>query len=327
MLDTEKELKGTHCRRILIVEDDPVSRTLMEEFLKLAGYESTSATNGAEALAILEETHFPIVITDIMMPALDGLQLCRAVRSRTSPGYIFIIILSIKDSKKEIIEGLEAGADEYLAKPVDQVELVARLNTANRILDLEDSLKKRLEEVWRLSVVDGLTGVFNRGYFYEHFNMELSRACRYGNDLSLVMCDIDHFKKVNDRWGHLTGDLVLKDVAQSLASAVRYDIDWVARYGGEEFVIVLPQTGFAGAEAVADRLREEIAAKRFDYMMQEGITVSFGVTAVSEKDRNQPVAVDTLVERVDRCLYRAKREGRNRVVGVNEFKKHMAVER
>jgi two-component system, cell cycle response regulator len=300
-------------RTVLIVEDDPISAALIEKCVKIAGHDAATARNGVEALAFLKENKMPIVITDVMMPEMDGLELCRAIRETSNDEYVYIIIITAKDSKEDTVKGLEAGADEYLTKPIDQPELVARLNTANRVLDLERSLKTQLEKIRTLSITDGLTGVFNRTYFYEQLRKEIQRAARYGSFLSLIMCDIDHFKEVNDTWGHTAGDMVLKRFATYLASSIRSDVDWVARFGGEEFVIVLPETDLMGATKVANRLRAGISRKRLPQIAGSSITASFGVAGMSGREGADTHSPDTLVNQADVCLYKAKREGRNAV--------------
>jgi two-component system, cell cycle response regulator len=300
-------------RTVLIVEDDPISTALIEKCVQIAGHRAVGARDGAEALSLLRESRIPIVITDIMMPEMDGLELCRAIRAADHSEYVYIVIVTARDSKEGIVKGLEAGADEYLTKPIDQPELVARLKTANRVLDLEKSLRAQLETIRLLSITDGLTGVFNRTYFYEQLRKEVQRVARYDSCLSLIMCDIDHFKDVNDTWGHMAGDVVLKRFATFLVSSIRREIDWVARFGGEEFVIVLPETDLRGATAVANRLRTGIRKKRLPQIDGCCITASFGVAGISGKGEAEKTSADSLVNMADTCLYEAKREGRDAV--------------
>lgn len=198
---------------ILIAEDDPVSRKVLEKTLTKAGYEVVSVENGKKALEILNKRFFPIILTDWMMPEMDGLQLCRLTRQNRWPGYVFIILLTAKDSKDDIITGLEAGADDYLTKPFNHAELIARLKTGKRILELERSLTNANEEIRILSITDPLTGCYNRGYLTRRLPQEIKRARRYNRPLSVVLSDLDHFKSVNDTYGHQAGDLVLKKFA------------------------------------------------------------------------------------------------------------------
>lgn len=301
---------------ILIVEDNPVSRKLLEKTLKKGGYEVMSASTGEEALKKLKKKFFPIIITDWIMPGMDGVELCRRIRTMDLPGYVFIILLTAKDTKEDIIEGLEAGADDYLTKPLNFPELKARLKSGFRILELEKSLKKANEEIRLLSITDPLTGCYNRYFLMERLQHEIMRAKRYQHELAVVMCDIDHFKKVNDLYGHQVGDLVLKSFSKTISSAIRKDVDWVARYGGEEFLVVLPETDWQGAMAVAERLRSLVAEVKTPTDHGDiKITASFGVAGFGRSVPNECVSLEQLINAADAYMYLAKREGRNRVKG------------
>jgi diguanylate cyclase (GGDEF)-like protein len=301
---------------ILIAEDDPVSRRLLEKVLIKAGNTVVSVDNGQKALALLNEKFFPIILTDWMMPEMDGLELCRAIRKNTYPGYVFIILLTAKDSKDDMIKGLGAGADDYLTKPFSHAELVARLNTGKRVLELEKSLKDANEEIRILSITDPLTGTYNRGYLTERLPQEIKRAKRYSRALSIIICDIDHFKKVNDTYGHLVGDEVLKDFARCIRHSIRHDVDWMARYGGEEFLIVLPETEVNGATAMAERLRGELSQRVTEAQdKQISITASFGVAGFSPNTPDEMISPEALIRKADKYLYQAKRYGRNRAMG------------
>jgi two-component system cell cycle response regulator len=275
-----------------------------------------SVDNGQKALALFNENFFPIILTDWMMPEMDGLELCRAIRKNIYPGYVFIILLTAKDSKDDIIKGLGAGADDYLTKPFSHAELVARLNTGKRVLELEKSLKDANEEIRILSITDPLTGTYNRGYLTERLPQEIKRAKRYSRALSIIICDIDHFKKVNDTYGHLVGDEVLKDFARCIRHSIRHDVDWMARYGGEEFLIVLPETEVNGATAMAERLRGELSQRVTEAQdKQISITASFGVAGFSPNTPDEMISPEALIRKADKYLYQAKRDGRNRAMG------------
>lgn len=299
---------------ILLAEDNPVSAKLIENILKKAGHEVTTATNGRQALGLFNEKFFPIILTDWMMPEMDGLDLCRSIRSSISEGYVYIILLTARDSKDDIVSGLKAGADDYLSKPVSRPELIARLNSGIRILELERSLKKANEEIRVLSITDSLTGCFNRGYMNEHLQKEILRSKRYRHPLSVVLCDIDHFKMVNDTYGHQIGDRVLIAFAQVIRETIREKIDWGVRYGGEEFLIVLPETEFNRGCITAERLRQAVSQMEIEEQNRTiKITASFGVTGFDADTDDQKVSPDAVINRADEQLYKAKREGRNRV--------------
>ncbi len=301
---------------VLIAEDNPVSRRLLEKNLIKAGHDVVSAQDGHEALEIFQRDFFPIIITDWMMPRMNGIELCKAIRENSTQGYVYIVLLTAKDSKDDIIEGLEAGADDYLTKPFNAGELMSRINTGRRILELEKSLKKANEEIKILSITDSLTGIYNRGFLNDNLTQEIERAKRYGHDLSVILCDIDYFKKVNDVYGHQSGDDVLMKFARCLMGSIRNDVDWVARYGGEEFLIVLPETDIQRAMSVAERLRNEIAKKAFK--TQDGkinITASFGVTGWNNRNQGNKISSEIMINRVDHYLYQAKNSGRNRIKG------------
>ena len=299
---------------ILIVEDNPVSRRLLEKTLIKAGHEVTSVENGRKALELFNEKFFPIVLTDWMMPEMDGLELCRAIRKDTSKGYVFIVLLTAKHSKDDIVSGLEAGADDYLTKPPNHPELIARIKTGIRILELERSLKKANEEIRILSVTDPLTGCYNRGYMTERLPQEIRRAKRYRHSLSLVLCDIDHFKRLNDTYGHQVGDRILKEFVQWIIQSIRNGVDWLARYGGEEFLIVIPETDTKGACYTAERLRRIISQKAIKIQGKRiHITASFGVTGIDPDTPDEKISPEAMINQADKYLYQAKQEGRNRV--------------
>jgi two-component system cell cycle response regulator len=295
--------------RILLVDDEPTQRLIMARLLKRSGYEVEMAANGREALAMLEQGDFPLMITDWEMPEMDGVALCRALRSREQ-GYTYIVLLTSRDAIEHLVAGLQSGADDYLIKPVVEPELIARLNTGRRIVTLERSLRAANEENRRLSVTDPLTGVYNRRYLMEQLPREIDRAARYGRELAAIMCDVDFFKKINDTHGHLAGDEVLKWFGSMLRSGVRAS-DWIARYGGEEFVIVLPETNVGNASIAAEHLRKHICERPFKIGDQEiTVSASFGVSGWRDKVP-QGATLDSLMARCDAGVYASKAAGRN----------------
>ena len=316
---------------ILLVEDSQTQALKFKLMLEGRGYRVTMARNGLEAMNLLTQNPVSIVISDWVMPEMDGRELCQAIRQHNFENYVYIILLTAKDARHDIIEGLEAGADDYMVKPVDDAELIARLSTARRIISLEASLKQRNQEIALLSITDPLTRVFNRGYLNAHLPKVLKRAQRYQLPLSLLITDIDHFKGVNDHYGHQAGDQVLKAFAGTLTGALRRDLDWVARYGGEEFIIVLPETDYSGAETVAERLRRMTENMTIQTHCGEvGIKASFGVVSLVSHSNDSGLSAgslevqsacadalttENLIDRADQCLYQAKQAGRNRYIG------------
>jgi diguanylate cyclase (GGDEF)-like protein len=302
---------------ILLAEDDPVTRMLMTRFLKKAGYEVDAVADGTEALEHMTEHYYPFLVTDWEMPEMDGIELCKAVRNLQLDGYVYALLLTARNAKEHIIAGLEAGADDYLVKPVHEPELIARLNTGRRILALEHSLRAANERNRILSVTDPLTGAFNRRYMMEQLPRELERCRRYGNPLSVIMCDVDHFKQVNDVKGHSAGDDVLQQFVARMQRSIRATSDWVARLGGEEFLIVLPETGFQGAMIVAEKIRAIMTSVPF--VTREGdvvATSSFGVASTELHGPDLAMKSETLIRAADQCLYTSKQSGRNRATGV-----------
>jgi two-component system, cell cycle response regulator len=302
-------------RCVLLAEDDPVARLMTARLLKKAGYEVVAVADGAQALDALRARFFPVLLTDWEMPVLDGLGVVAGVRSGEWPGYVFTILLTGRDSQESVLAGLEAGADDYLKKPVDEAELLARMKTGWRIAELEQRLRAAQQEATKLSLTDALTGLSNRRYLIDQLPSEVERARRYGRPLSLVMCDIDHFKKINDTYGHPAGDAVLKAFGTMLRTSVRNSVDWSARYGGEEFVLVLPETDLAGALACAEKLRAAASALAVPQRHSAiTLTASFGAATMCSRWPQSAVA-EALLAQADICLYQSKQAGRNRVTG------------
>jgi two-component system cell cycle response regulator len=226
--------------RVLIVDDDPHVVLRISGLLKSEGYEVHSASTGEEALRLLDTTTCQIVLTDWHMPDMDGLALCRNLRLRQIDGYIYILMLTVRDSTSDILAGLAAGADDYVVKGATSAEILARLNVGRRSTNLERSLRRSNEENRRMSTTDALTGVHNRRFLMKYLPRELERSRRYNHPLAVIACDLDNFKRINDGFGHEAGDEILQAFATRADGCIRHGIDWVARSGGEEFVIVLP---------------------------------------------------------------------------------------
>src|SRR5271163_1671992 len=315
-LDSVTSLTVEPSSTILLAEDDPVTRMLMTRFLKKAGYEVDAVANGAQALDKMTQRYYPVLVTDWEMPEMDGIALCKAVRNMQLDGYVYALLLTARDSKEHIIAGLEAGADDYLVKPVHEPELIARLNAGRRILNLEHSLRVANQRNRILSITDALTGAYNRRYLMEQLPRELERCRRYAYPLSVLMCDLDHFKQINDQRGHAAGDDVLQQFAARAQKSIRTNSDWVSRYGGEEFLIVLPETPHEGAFAVAEKIRNVISTTPFSTRIGDAsVTATFGVVSTGPNGPDLSLKVDTLIKTADECLYRGKQEGRNRSIG------------
>lgn len=296
--------------KILIAEDDPVLRRMVEALLVKAGHEIIAVADGKEALEILEREDAPkLAVLDWMMPGMEGPQVCQRIRQRRDRPYVYILLLTALAQKGNVLEGLESGADDYLTKPFDAEELRARIRVGLRILSLQQSLITAREELRFQATHDALTGLLNRSSVLEAFNRERSRQVREGGSLGIILADLDHFKNINDTYGHLVGDAVLKETARRMASCVR-PYDAVGRYGGEEFLIIAPTADGAGALSLAERIREMIGRTPVQTPAEAiRVTASFGVVASKSEGHPDPNA---LLHSVDAALYRAKELGRNR---------------
>ena len=271
--------------------------------LTRSGWDVVSASDGQEAWDILVKEHIRMVITDWLMPNINGLELIERIRSASFPNYTYLILLTSRDTRNSILEGLQAGADDYLTKPFDRDELMARLAIGERILRLEE----RLEE---MATHDSLTGLLNRRALYSRILSELNRSMREKSSVSLIILDIDHFKLVNDSYGHLTGDRALCLLAETLTQNKRaYDV--VGRWGGEEFLALLPKTFLTDAQSVAERFRTSVADAELQLLDGRTVqlSVSIGVTSSICGTEN----IETLIRQADEAMYQAKKTGRNKV--------------
>jgi two-component system, cell cycle response regulator len=277
--------------------------------LQKAGYEVTSVHNGALALAALEGDDPPrLALLDWVMPEKDGVEVCREVRLRRDKTYTYLILLSSKESKKEIVEGLEAGADDYFTKPYDEEDLKARLRSGARILELEDHLVEARETMRFQATHDALTSLWNRGVIEELLSREIHRSRREKTCTVVILCDVDHFKRVNHELGHHIGDDVLRELARRLQHSVR-SYDMVCRFGGEEFLVILNKCDAKSALARAENIRMEVAKKPFQTRAKPlPITVSVGV-ALSTDFENK--TADEILASADAALYEAQGGGRN----------------
>lgn len=310
--------------RILVAEDESTLRTVISRVLHQDGYDVTTVASGEEALAAFEHDSYPLVITDIVMGGLSGLDLLKELKRRDPD--VHVVIMTSNASLDSAMTALRLGAYDYLTKPFDDLDILSSVvKRAIQNIQLSEeneyllaALKVRTQELERLNRSlkemadrDGLTGLHNHRFFREALTRELARASRHQHVFSLVLADIDHFKRFNDTHGHLAGDTVLKAVAQVLAAGAREEMV-LARYGGEEFVFLLPETDRRGARVFAERVREAIACIPVSEVVHGAdvaLTMSFGLSAYPEDGAH----ANDLIERADRGLYEAKRGGRNRV--------------
>src|SRR5580658_1398221 len=311
-------MEGVHQRmektsqfKILIADDSPVSRRILEAFLVKRDYDVISVADGEEALRLLSREDAPrLAVLDWMMPGLEGTRVCRKLREQSEDKpYVYVLLLTARTEKADLLKGLDSGADDYITKPFDPPELLARLSVGRRILDLQDKLIAARDELRFRASHDTLTGVSNRAVILETLRREQSRQEREGGSFGIIMVDLDHFKSVNDTYGHLCGDAVLHETAKIMQASLRpYDV--VGRYGGEEFLIVVPRSDAPSAQRVAERIRKAIAAKPIPTSAGEiRITASFGVAASTDATRMES---QHLLQLADDALYRAKQNGRNR---------------
>lgn len=301
--------------RLLLVEDEPTQLLLMQRLLQKGGYSVTTASDGEEALAKIATGQFQFLVTDWDMPGMDGVTLCRRVREAELPGYVYVLLLTGHGSTESVVAGLEAGADDYIRKPANEAELLARLKAGQRILRLEQSLREANAKIQHLSITDPLVGTYNRRYLGEQLVKDIERAWRYQRPLSVIMTDLDYFKSINDQYGHLVGDELLKSFAELALGLIRQASDWMARYGGEEFVIVLPETPLDRAAATAEKIRARCSSEPITTSAGTlAVTASFGIASLTGPEESAIAAADSLLRRADAALYRGKREGRNRVV-------------
>jgi diguanylate cyclase (GGDEF)-like protein len=298
-------------RLVLVAEDDAVYRCLLERLLQRASFQVVTVNNGLAALEAAEGEPAPrLLILDWVMPGMDGTEVCRRLRSaRKTQPYQYILLLTSRDAKSDTVAGLEAGADDYLTKPFDAKELLARLRAGSRILELQDRLLETYKELEYLATHDALTGLWNRLAWKKLLNAELERAHRNRMSVSVLMIDIDHFKTVNDTYGHSAGDMVLRNIGEALQSLVP-SYDHAARYGGEEFIVFAQGLSPDSVHDYAERIRATLAEL---VTWHEGVVVSVTVSigGVFTPVLGEHLARDCLVRLADRALYEAKESGRN----------------
>lgn len=309
---------------ILIVEDDPISGKLLKRMLESWGHEVLMAEDGDEAWNIVQSRKVKFVIADWLMPGMDGVTLCRKIRSSEDAGYIYFILLTSKDKKEDIITGLDAGADDYVIKPFERGELKVRVRAGERILNLERELNEQNEKLNRLNTkleglirLDPLMNIGNRRYFYETIDKVHQHARRYAKGYGIIMCDIDNFKSFNDIYGHLGGDGILKMVADATRKSVRAS-DHIFRFGGEEIVIVLPEQDLESTTLVADKIRGNVEALDIQHKGSSRGVLTISCGAAAFDGSNPDLRWETVLDLADRALYQAKSLGRNQVCSSSE---------
>lgn len=295
---------------VAIVDDDPAIRRLVRMFLRREGYQVFECTTGQDARDQLGDTMWDICILDRRLPDIDGAHLCKELKGNENFRDRYIIMLTGEDEQQDKVEGLDLGADDYVTKPFQHAELLARVRAAKRIVDLQAELKERNAALGRLSITDGLTGLNNHRHFQDELLRAFEESDRYDRPLSLALIDIDFFKKINDTHGHAAGDEVLREVSRIFTDSIRA-ADVAARYGGEEFTIMMPETDLAEGVQVAEKIRSLIENHTFHTEAGDlPITVSIGVATYP---RSRMHSARELIEAADKALYRAKRGGRNQV--------------
>lgn len=299
---------------IVIAEDDRVTREYVAGLLRGHGHEVTAVDSGSKAIeAYHSRSDVGLILLDVIMEGVSGIDACRMLKAAANQAghFLPVLLLTARTDIDSRVEGLRIGADDYICKPFDERELIARVEGMLRIRQMHEDVNTARERLERLAIRDELTGLYNYRYLQSRLTEEFKRAERYREPLSCAMLDIDHFKTFNDRFGHDVGDRVLRETASRLMGAVR-EVDVVARYGGEEFLLVLPSTHLAGALTVADRVWRSVRRSLFDIGTKDGerITISIGVALYPSRG----VATrDELLKAADRALYRAKDDGRDRI--------------
>lgn len=301
-------------RKVLVVDDDPAAIRISCRALEFEGYTVQSAASGEEALQKLIFWRPHLVLLDVSMPGLNGIETLKQVRALDE--YMSVIFVSGKSESEDVIRGLDGGADDYIRKPYDSLEMLARVRSQLRIKDLNDNLKRANERLKELVDIDDLTGLFNMRSLYKRLDFELDRARRYNRSVCVMMMDMDHFKKVNDNHDHLFGSFVLAEVGKMIRENIR-KVDFGARYGGDEFLLVLTEIDAKGAEIFAERLRARIEKHVFK-SDQDSISLTSSIGFAMAAPAIRHIDARGLVRVADKALYRAKEEGRNRVIGSDD---------
>lgn len=305
-------------KTILVVDDVPVNIQLLNTYLSSEGYNVITATDGAESIDQVHAHTPDLILLDVMMPKMNGFEVCKYLKAQESTRFIPVIMVTALNEIEDKVKGIDSGADDFISKPFNKLELLARVRSLLRIKYLHDELQEKVillqkakEELRQLAITDGLTGLYNYRYFKEQLQQELNRARRHELHVSVIMIDIDHFKHYNDTNGHPAGDTVLKAIGMLLKDNIR-KIDVAVRYGGEEFALVLIETNKKAAEIVAEKIRKLVEEHSFEFEANQPlrkITISSGVATFPDDDAD----FDGLVSTADKRLYLAKQAGRNTI--------------
>ncbi|MCK5145948.1 diguanylate cyclase [bacterium] len=308
--------KRLYTESLLVVDDDANSRLLLKTYLSAEGYNVVSVTNGEDAISYCKENTPDLVLLDVRLPGIDGFEVCRRLKSIKNSAFIPIVMATALRGNEQRVKGIDAGADDFITKPYNRVEMNTRVRSLLRISKLHKKLSAKVveleatkEKLRKLAVTDGLTGLYNYRAFKHQLTLEVSRSIRFGMSLSLLMIDIDFFKKYNDMWGHPVGDTLLSQYAKLLQKNLR-DVDFPARYGGEEFAIILPGANVESAVIVAEKLRALTEQAPFygkQKMPGRAITISLGIATFPDNTKD----ADKLIDLADHALYYAKKHGRN----------------
>jgi len=299
--------------KLLVADDSKVSRMMLSAITKQWGYDVILAEDGEQAWQIMQEDGAPqLLLLDWEMPKMDGIEVCERVIAKNPENPAYIVLLTSRTSSDDIVEGLSKGASDYLSKPFDSAELQVRLQVGKRMIELQDKLNATLRELTELASHDGLTGLLNRRAIMEALPKEVKRVERQEQTLCLGMCDIDHFKKINDTYGHLVGDEVLKEVTKRMEDSLR-DYDLLGRYGGEEFLVITPVDNVKNGTMVYQRICRAVSNQPIEVDdLSITVTISCGVTSYSPENNEKDIT--KLLAMADEALYKAKDAGRNQVV-------------
>lgn len=303
---------------VLVADDERISRVVIERTLKEEGYNVRSCKNGLEAYNLIKENIFRIAVIDWVMPEMDGITLCKKIRKLKSQRYIYVIIITSKSKKQDIVKALDAGADDYISKPFNRDEFLSRIKVGVRLIETHDKLIKSQRELIKLVREDSLTTLLNRRAFLDESLNDIERAVREQSNVSAIIIDLDNFKSINEKYTNQTGDKLLYEIARRLKNSCR-PYDKLGRYAGEEFIVLLPNTEIDQASKIAKRIRSAIKDKPF---LMDGsqiqLTACLGVSMLMPKSKMKDSQLDELIKKTEVALNRAKQQGSNKIAVYSE---------